>query len=314
MQPFQTPEQDALQFGAHLLHKERVIRAVGRLVLGGQDELAAEEAIRMVVQRGQRTIAEAEEPGVDVSLVALDTLALQVQLGFGGHDGLDIIRLGQGVHIHIIVDHQQAAFQIGAGKTVILHFLDAAVAGGISHEPLEHQPDAGLALAALADNEHHLLPLGAGDQAVAQILLQGGNVSIVQQLVQEGQPTVRGGGFGVILHRQAVLAEQAALLKRAVRQMVHAVLEMDAVLLDGERVGKGQQLDGLQNVGDLFGQAGGDIFLDVLQDALLDLAFVLHRSAQRVQCTVDAFQRPLFQKGTAKLDFIDLLAVVPVRP
>ena len=132
--------------------------------------------------------------------------------------------------------------------------------------------------------------------------------------MQEGQPAVRAGGFGVIPHRQAVLAEQAALLKRAVRQMVHAVLEMDAVLFDGERVGKGQQLDGLQNVGDLFGQAGGDIFLDVLQDALLDLAFVLYRAVQRVQRTVDAFQRPLFQKGAAKLDFIDLLTVVPVRP
>ena len=96
--------------------------------------------------------------------------------------------------------------------------------------------------------------------------------------------------------------------------MVHAVLEVDAVLFDGKRVGKGQQLDGLQNVGDLFGQAGGDIFLDVLQDALLDLAFVLHWAVQRVQRSVDAFQRPLFQKGAAKLDFIDLLAVVPVRP
>ena len=96
--------------------------------------------------------------------------------------------------------------------------------------------------------------------------------------------------------------------------MVHAVLKVDAVLFDGKRVGKGQQLDGLQNVGDLFGQAGGDIFLDVLQDALLDLTFVLHRSVQRVQRSVDAFQRPLFQKGTAKLDFVNFLAVVPVRP
>jgi len=67
--------------------------------------------------------------------------------------------------------HQQAAFQISAGKAVVLDFLDAAVAGGIPHEPFQHQPDAGLALAALADNEHHLLPLGAGDQAVAQIFL-----------------------------------------------------------------------------------------------------------------------------------------------
>ena len=155
----------------------------------------------MVIQRGQRTVAEAEEPGVNVPLVALDTLALQVQLGFGGHDGLDIVGLGQGVHVHVVVDHQQAAFQIGTGKAVVLHFLDAAVAGGIPYEPFQYQPDAGLALAALADNEHHLLPLGAGDQAVAQILLQGGDVGIVQQFMQEGQPAFRAGCFGVVLHR-----------------------------------------------------------------------------------------------------------------
>ena len=84
VQPFQTPEQDALQLGAHLFDKERVIHAVGGLVLGGQDELATKETVRMVIQRGQRAVAETEEPGVNVPLVALDTFALQVQLGFGG--------------------------------------------------------------------------------------------------------------------------------------------------------------------------------------------------------------------------------------
>ena len=98
----------------------------------------------MVIQRGQRTVAEAEKPGVNVPLVALDALALQVQLGFGSDNRFDIVGLGQGVHVHVIVDHQQAAFQIGTGKAVVLDFLDAAVAGGISHEPFEHQPDAGL--------------------------------------------------------------------------------------------------------------------------------------------------------------------------
>ena len=184
-----------------LVLKNLMGAAVSRLVLGGQDELATKEAIRMVVQRGQRTVAEAEEPGVKVPLVALDTFALQVQLGFGGDDGLDIVGLGQGVHIHVIVDHQQAAFQIGTGKAVVLHFLDAAIAGGISHEPFQHQSDAGLALAALANDEHHLLSLGAGDQAVAQIFLQGGDVGIVQQLVQKDQPAIRAGCFWVVLHR-----------------------------------------------------------------------------------------------------------------
>ena len=71
VQSFQTPEQDAFQLGAHLLHEEGVVRAVSRLVLGGQDELTAEEAVRMVVQRGQRTVAETEESGVNVPLVYL---------------------------------------------------------------------------------------------------------------------------------------------------------------------------------------------------------------------------------------------------
>ena len=35
------------------LNSEGVIRAVGRLVLSGQDKLAAKETVRMVVQRGQ---------------------------------------------------------------------------------------------------------------------------------------------------------------------------------------------------------------------------------------------------------------------
>ena len=88
--------------GALLLHEEGVVCAVGGLVLGGQDELAAEKAIRVVVQRSQRTVAKTEKPGVAVSLIALDTLALQVQLGFGSHDGLDIIRFREGVHVHVV--------------------------------------------------------------------------------------------------------------------------------------------------------------------------------------------------------------------
>ena len=59
-------------------------------------------------------------------------------------------RQGQGVHIHIIVDHQQAAFQIGTGKAIVLDFLDATIAGGISHEPFQHQPDACLLYTSLS--------------------------------------------------------------------------------------------------------------------------------------------------------------------
>ena len=45
---------------------------------GSQDELPPPETVRVVVQSGQRTIAKAEKPGVDVALVTLDALALNV--------------------------------------------------------------------------------------------------------------------------------------------------------------------------------------------------------------------------------------------
>ena len=114
---------------------------------------------------------------------------------------IGIIRLGQGVHVHVIVDHQQAAFQIGTGKAVVLHFLDAAVAGGIPHEPFEHQPDAGLAFAALADDEHHLLPLGAGDQTIAQIFLQRmerNGIESISQVSCKIQKTTTKGLYSVL--------------------------------------------------------------------------------------------------------------------
>ena len=125
----------------------------------------------MVVQSSQRTIAKAEEPGVDVALVTLDALALNVHLGFCGHDGLDIVGLGQGVHVQIIVHHKQTVLKIGTGKTAGLNLLDAAIADRSAHQFFQNQTDAGFAFTALAEQEHHLLPFGAGDKAVAEVFL-----------------------------------------------------------------------------------------------------------------------------------------------
>ena len=60
--------------------------------------------------------------------VDLDTLALHVHLALRGHDGFDIVGLGQGAHVHIIVHHQQLALQVGAAEPIVLHLLDA---GGV---------------------------------------------------------------------------------------------------------------------------------------------------------------------------------------
>ena len=57
VQPFQTPEHDALQLGTHLFDKERVVCAVGRLVLSGQDKLAAKETINGSSTHGLRHLS-----------------------------------------------------------------------------------------------------------------------------------------------------------------------------------------------------------------------------------------------------------------
>jgi hypothetical protein len=184
----------------------------------------------MVVQGGQRTIAKAEKPGVDVALVALDALAFNVHLGFCGHDGFDIVGLGQGVHVQIIIHHEQTVLKVSTSKAAGFNFLDAAIADRIAHQVLQHQTDAGFAFTAFAEQEHHLLTFGAGDKAVAEVFLQGRNVLWLQQLIQKGQPAFWLGSFRVIGHRQAVSAEQAAFLKRTVCKVIDAIFESDLAI------------------------------------------------------------------------------------
>ena len=103
-------------------------------------------------------------------------------------------------------------------------------------------PMQGLALAALADNEHHLLSLGAGDQAVANAPLQGGDVGIDPSARAERSICQRSGLAALgSLPPQAGGSGRAggSLLKGPSGRWYTPFLEVDAVLLDGERVGKG---------------------------------------------------------------------------
>ena len=80
------------------------------------------------MQGGERTVSEAEETYIKLALVALNTLAFHVHFALGCDDGFDIIGLGQGAQIHIIVHHQELVFQVRTAEPVALDLLDA---GGI---------------------------------------------------------------------------------------------------------------------------------------------------------------------------------------
>ena len=81
--------------------------------------------------------------------------------------------------------------QICTGEAVFGDFPDAAVFHVAAEHSSQYSADLGLALAAFSLNDHHALPLVAGDQAVADKLLQSNNVLRVQQPIQEGNPQCR---------------------------------------------------------------------------------------------------------------------------
>ena len=234
-QSLQHPEEDSLFFGNQFLSKERIIEPIRRLVLGGQNDLAAKETVTAVVKRSQCPVAKAEEAYIKQPLIALFSLPFQIHPQFCCHNGFYIVGFGQGVHVQIIVQHEQLALQVGSGETVVFYFLDGS---GVHVEPengVHHHTDAAFALAALADQHKHFLPLGGGNQAVAQILLQGGNIFRLQQFRKEAQPVFRCRSISPIGYRQTVAAILFFLCKPTI-QKTSAVRHMDTVTLQGQRV------------------------------------------------------------------------------
>ena len=184
-QPLQTPEEDALLFPQQLIHQKRIVCSACGPVFGGQHDLAAKETVGLVVQGGERTVAEAKKTHIELALVALNTLTLHVHLALGGHDGFDIVGLWQGAHVHIIVHHQELVLQVRTAEPVALDLLDAGGIHVVAQQRAHDKSDTAFALAALADEHEHLLPPGSWQQTVAEKLLQGGNVLRLQQLGQE---------------------------------------------------------------------------------------------------------------------------------
>ena len=119
----------------------------------------------------QYPVTEAEETYIKLPLIALFFLSLQIHPQFCCYNGFYIVGFGQGVHVQIIVHHQQLALQVGSGKPISFYFLDGS---GIHVEPengVHHHTDPAFALTALADQHEHFLALGGRNQAVTQILL-----------------------------------------------------------------------------------------------------------------------------------------------
>ena len=125
----------------------------------------------MVIQRSKRTISKAEKSHIQLALITFDSLALQIHFCLGSNNRFDIVGFGQGTHIHAVIYHQKAMFQIGTGKPVRFYFLNISHIHGTVKHGIEDQTNTGFSLAAPADQHKHLLTFGGWNQAVTQILL-----------------------------------------------------------------------------------------------------------------------------------------------
>lgn len=124
-------------------------------------------------------------PLVDVGVLlqsVLLTFSFQVQRQLGSDDGFNVVGLGQGLQLHVIIHHHQQMLQIRSGEGTDFHLLNASGIHVVSQQGAHHEANSGLTLAAFAHQEQHLLSLGGRDQAVAHVFLQGGDVLRIQNL------------------------------------------------------------------------------------------------------------------------------------
>ena len=191
----------------------------------------------------------------------------------------DIPCLGESSHIQVIVDHHQLVFQVGAGETVGFQPKDGLHVGGRPEQFLQEQPDAGLALAALAGQDQHLLRLGGRDEKVTDIFLQGLNVLWNQQLVQKFQPLHGRCGIRLVFDREPVQAEFLVRNKTTLLQIIGAVLEVDTIELRFPFLAVCLDLEGLYQTLDLFGNVIAGMVAYLLVN-LVDELILVHFAVQ----------------------------------
>ena len=118
-QPLQThdrPAEDTLDFLMEFFNQKRIIHPFFRSVPHGENQLPPKKALAAIIQGFHRAVAECNKPGVHSALIALLSLSLQIQRHFCGDNGLDVVGLGEGFQLQIIIDHDENMLQIGTGK------------------------------------------------------------------------------------------------------------------------------------------------------------------------------------------------------
>ena len=201
--------------------------------------------------------------------------------------------------------------QVSTGKAVLGYFPDAAILHVGAEQSSQHSADLRLSFAAAALNDHHPLPLVAGDQAVADIFLQGGDVLRVEQAIQKFQPKNRFRGVGVVGHGEAVSDDFRLSLCKGSIQKKRPVGKMNPIRLRGEILHQCCQLHQLHNVADFAGNVADRTAFQLLKNLSPQGQFIGHTTFGREKSPVCKDDLVRLQELLTKQGFVDTFSIEP---
>ena len=202
-------------------------------------------------------------------------------------------------------------FQVRTGKTVLGYFPDAAILHVGAEQSSQNSADLRLALAAAALNDHHPLSLVAGNQAVADIFLQGGDVLRVEQAIQKLQPENRLWGVGVVGHGETVADDFRLSLRKGSVQKKCAIGKMNPIRLRGKILHQRRQFHQLHNVADFAGNVADRTAFQLLKNLSPQGQFVCHTAFGREKSPVCEDDLVRLQELLTKQGFVDAFSIKP---
>ena len=202
-------------------------------------------------------------------------------------------------------------FQVGAGKPVFRNLPDAAILHVATKKRTQHGTDLRFSFAAVSFNHHHALPLVAGNQAITDELLQGGNVLRVKKSIQKGKPPNGSRCVRAVCHRQSAPHDGRSALGETAVQLQSTVCQMDFICFRCKVLYMSCQLHHFQNVGDLAGDVVHGAAFQFFVDFAAKRQIIGHSSIRREECTVGKNDFPSTQKLVAEQCLIDICSIKP---
>ena len=201
--------------------------------------------------------------------------------------------------------------QIGTGKSVLGYFPDAAILHVGAEQSSQHSADLTLAFTAVAFDDHHPLALVAGDQAVADVFLQGGNVLRVEQAIQKFQPENGLGCPGIVGHRETITDDFGFSLYKFSAQKKRPVGEVNPVRLRWKILHQRRQLHQLHNVADFAGNVADRTVFQLFKNLSPQGQLISHTAFGREKSPVCEDDLVRLQELLTKQGFVDAFSIKP---